>query len=291
MVDLKGERARCFLPGPFILSLPIFLCLSGPCWAGGSAPARSDAARQLAAEAGFQEKNLTTQPFVLKSWLRLRSPGQTLRVYIEGDGFAWNSHGEPSRNPTPKNPLALKLAVVDPFPNVAYLARPCQYIPLEEAGSCDEKYWSDARFSEEVVQSASQALDQLKALVGCERLQIVGYSGGAALALLVAARRQDIENIRTVAGALNPDAVNAFHGFGPLKGSWNPAAQAAQFKNIPQRHFVGEKDETVPPFIAQEFVRQIGPSACAEVTLVGRASHGKGWVEQWEELAAEPLPC
>jgi hypothetical protein len=34
----------------------------------------------------------------------------SLRVYIEGDGFAWKSRTQPSGNPTPHNPVALKLA-------------------------------------------------------------------------------------------------------------------------------------------------------------------------------------
>ncbi|MDA9667740.1 hypothetical protein N9T45_02775, partial [Candidatus Pelagibacter sp.] len=48
-------------------------------------------------------------------------------VYIEGDGLSWIDRFTPSSDPTPKNPLAFKLAKLDQNQNVIYLARPCQY--------------------------------------------------------------------------------------------------------------------------------------------------------------------
>ena len=53
-----------------------------------------------------------------------------VNIYIEGDGRAWLNKNRPSLDPTPKNSLALKLAEIDPAPNVIYLARPCQYSKL-----------------------------------------------------------------------------------------------------------------------------------------------------------------
>ena len=194
-------------------------------------------------------------------------------------------------DPTPVDPVALKLAVADTGANVAYLARPCQYVRSEGLGPCEEKYWTDGRFSEEVIQSVSQALDQLKALYGLDRLELVGYSGGAAVALLVAERRSDIDSIRTVAGALDTDAVNKFHGLGPIKDSLNPTGQAAKLAGIPERHFVGGKDKVVPAFIADGFVRLLGPGACAEIVKVPDTSHSKGWVEKWKELLLLPVSC
>ena len=275
----------------------VFICAlwmsAGPlCWANGRAPeSRRDLARQIGALSGFNEEDLQTDVFTLKSWTRFKPGKRLLRVYIEGDGFSWVEPSRPSQDPTPKNPVALKLAVLDSSPNVAYLARPCQYVLLEKKGSCDEKYWTDARYSAEVVKSVSQALDLLKSRSGCDRLELVGYSGGAALSLLVAAGRGDIEGIRTVAGGLDPNAVNAFHGMPPLKDSLDPTKEIARFSGIPQRHFTGNEDKTVPASIADDFVRHLGPGACADVVKVPGASHGKGWEEKWQGLLAEALPC
>jgi len=39
---------------------------------------------------------------------------------------AWLAVPRPSQDPTPVDPLALRLALVQPTGNAAYLARPCQ---------------------------------------------------------------------------------------------------------------------------------------------------------------------
>ncbi len=48
-------------------------------------------------------------------------------VYIEGDGRAYVNRRTPSNDPTPGNPMALRLALADPSLRVLYLGRPCQY--------------------------------------------------------------------------------------------------------------------------------------------------------------------
>lgn len=59
---------------------------------------------------------------------------------------------------------------------------------------------------------------------------------------------------------------------------------ADKIKNIPQRHFVGAQDETVPLFIAQSFVRKEGDADCKRITIVAGVTHAKGWQEHWKEL-------
>ena len=41
-------------------------------------------------------------------------------VYIEGDGLSWIDRFPPSSDPTPKNPLAFKLAKLDQNQNIIY---------------------------------------------------------------------------------------------------------------------------------------------------------------------------
>jgi len=83
---------------------------------------RRDDARQLALRAGLTAQPVRGGDFVLQTFYRFGpSPegavGATLRVYIEGDGFAWINRFRISPDPTPRNPVALKLAATDPASN------------------------------------------------------------------------------------------------------------------------------------------------------------------------------
>jgi len=78
---------------------------------------------------------------------------ELLTIYIEGDGLSWIDASTPSNEPTPMDPLALKLALRDDAPS-AYLARPCQYVAEDRKKSCAQKYWTYSRFSEEVIERA-----------------------------------------------------------------------------------------------------------------------------------------
>ena len=105
---------------------------------------------QMAAEHGLFKNEIPTKHFRLLSYSRILKPGKPLTVYIEGDGLAWLSKHVLSEDPTPKHPLVLTLACLDSSPNLLYLARPCQYVFDPQ---CDPSYWSDKRFSEEVISS------------------------------------------------------------------------------------------------------------------------------------------
>ena len=84
------------------------------------------------------------------------------------------------------------------------------------------RYWTTHRFAPEVIRASDLALDRLKTLFGAQRLVLVGYSGGAAVALLVAARRHDMGQIITVAGNLDHQAWTHYHHVQALSGSLNP---------------------------------------------------------------------
>lgn len=220
-------------------------------------------ANQIAEKANFRLARIKTQSFVLTTYQKNNPENSadhntdTLTIYIEGDGNAWASRRSISEDPTPKNPLALKLAVLDPSPNVAYLARPCQYTPQDLNRACTRDIWTDSRFSEMVIHNMNQAVEQLKEQYQTKRIQLVGFSGGAAVAVLIAARRNDVINLKTVAGDLYHQALSGYHKTTPLGNSLNPKAVAYQLIYLPQYHFAGEKDKTVPPFIAEQFVSEV----------------------------------
>ncbi|WP_191624662.1 hypothetical protein [Pseudomonas fluorescens] len=105
----------------------------------------------LARTGQLQRGQVITDRFVLTSFYRIADPDRPLTVYIEGDGFAWRTRAIPSDNPTPHVATGLALAAADPGANIVYLARPCQFTPQALDRHCDKAYWTDKRFSEEVV--------------------------------------------------------------------------------------------------------------------------------------------
>ena len=279
------------ITGLFIYILLVSLCLSQNAYAMGSSPPdRIKNAQKIASEQGMKSEYLHTSIFQLQAWTRIKEPGKPLRVYIEGDGFAWRSVSKPSWDPTPYDPLPLFLAGLDDFPNVAYLARPCQYAGIKEDMHCEERYWTEARFSEEVIVSMNEAVNQLKESAEARKIELVGYSGGAGVALLVAARRGDVTALRTIAGNLEPEAVNLRHHVSPLTASLDPLDIVEKIKAIPQSHFVGDKDDVVPLDIARHFVSLLSGGAFAEVVVNPGATHSRGWREHWRELLKRPLP-
>lgn len=207
-----------------------------------------------------------------------------LTIYIEGDGLAWLNRAVPSDDPTPNNPLGLKLALRHPDNAVAYLARPCQNIDPADRAYCKEEYWTRRRFSPENVEASAQAIDSLKARASAEELILVGYSGGGAIAALVAAKRRDVVQLITVAGNLDTKAWTSLHRVEALSGSLNPADYWEKLQRIPQLHFVGGKDQIIPQTIAEAYASRFPRDAKPESRLIAEFDHICCWAEDWPEL-------
>jgi hypothetical protein len=245
-------------------------------------------AQDLAKRGGLIRSEFQTRDFLLVAYSRIDDPRQPVHAYFEGDGLAWISRSRLSDDPTPHRAVGLALAAADPAPNVIYLARPCQYIDLR-AHPCDSAWWSGKRFAEEVIRSQNEALDTLMRGASGREIHLVGYSGGAAIAVLVAARRDDIASIRTVAGNLDSEAINRFHGVSPMPDSLNPIDVASALVRIPQIHFIGKSDTVVPASIAARFAA--AATGCARVVTIVGPSHESGWAEQWPTLLAQMPAC
>jgi len=263
----------------------------GGCLTVPSASERLSTAFRIASGAGFEKEIVRTDTFLLTAYKRLTEPGKPLHIYIEGDGYAWVTRNRVSGDPTPREPMMLSLAAEDPASNVVYLARPCQYTPPSQNQKCREFYWTDGRFSEEVVRSMDQAVSYFVEKAKAPGVDLIGYSGGAAVAVLVAARRTDISSLRTIAGNLDPGLVNRYHEVSPLEGSLDPMEVAPQIASLPQLHFVGGDDETVPFEVVGSFLKQMGDERCFRIKTVPDASHKNGWVESWPQLLREPVVC
>lgn len=270
-------------PGLIFLSAIIISALMAGCSTSSALGSRSFPADRLADKAGFNKEYIEAGNFELLTYRKVTRPGKTVRIYIEGDGNAWATKRRLSDDPTPRHPVALFLAAEDPSDNVVYIARPGQF-PKSASAHCDPTYWSARRSSPEVVDAFCKAIDKIKIASGASSVELVGYSGGGAIAVLVAARRNDITTIRTVAGNLDHKALCGYHHVSDLEGSLNPIDHAAEVKDIPQRHFVGSKDTVVTEFIARSFVEREGDKNYDRVTMVEGATHTKGWQERWKKL-------
>lgn len=238
--------------------------------------------------AGWSHELFVTPRFVLAGLAkRPRGRAETVVVYIEGDGRAWPSRAVPPRDPTPRIPVGLQLAARDPRPAILYLARPCQYATPETRTGCAAKYWASHRFAPEVVAAFDSAVDQAKSSFGAEHVFLVGFSGGGVIATLVAARRDDVRGLITVASPLDHAAWTSRARLSPLRGSLNPIEDADALRRVRQRHYLGENDTVVPAHAVRAFLRRIGDTSYAALRIVPGFGHTCCWAEAWPRLLAD----
>jgi hypothetical protein len=228
---------------------------------------------------GFAEVDLHAGGFELFGLARHPAePTQVLTIYIEGDGAAWPTPYHPPRDPTPSKPIALALAAADPAPAVAYLGRPCQYLDAAALAKCPSAYWLERRFAPDVIEATDAAVTKLKALSGAHRIRLIGHSGGGVVAALLAARRDDVEALVTVAAPLAVGKWIEWHGATPLTGSLDPIDLPKPWPN--GVHFVGSDDTTVPVAILDDYVRAKG----GHVLVMKGFDHVCCWSRDWAGL-------
>lgn len=240
---------------------------------------------RVGARNGWERFQTTSGPFTLVGYRSFRnSASGDLSIYIEGDGLAWITRTQLSPDPTPRTPIALELAVGDPSANRAYLARPCQYQSQADLARCNPAFWSTARYSEEVISAMNAEVDRLAKAAGAKRLRLFGYSGGGAVAALIAARRKDVVQLVTISGNLDHAAWTAMLKVSPLSNSLNPADMSSALTGIPQIHFVGKDDTEVPPKVAQSYRARFSDPNRLTIVQVPGVDHNCCWVERWPSL-------
>lgn len=273
-----------------VLSAVLFAGLLAGCAGIPTPDERKREAEAIASGAGLTPHAIRTAHFDLLSLTRGQENGGLLTVYIEGDGLAWRRSNERSDDPTPVDPVALKLAALDDARALAYLARPCQFSGGAEARNCTSDIWTSARYGEIVVSSMDEALDTLKQRMNASALALVGYSGGGAIVTLLAERRSDILWIKTISSPLDTEAFTSIHKVTPLSASLNPTDEASALASLPQIHYVGADDEIVPEEINQRFLARMGETRCAMLVTVPGMDHSS-WADVWERLSTEKPVC
>lgn len=273
-----GQSSRSKIGRLIVLSLALLV--------SACASSRQGTGPEAARAAGWEWNVLTARMFDLATATPPSRTGKTLRVYLEGDGLAYVTPSKPAIDPTPTDPVALKLALADPTAGpVAWLGRPCQYTLPAHGRTCRTAYWTTSRYAPEVTDSLSAALDQLKQQSHAERLILTGYSGGGALAVLLAARRDDVAQVITVAADLDLGYWTHRDGLSPLSGSLDPAQLPPEtLARIPQLHFTGAKDRTVGTDVVQSYLKRLPPETPARLVEVPDFTHTCCWARDWADL-------
>lgn len=270
VVELLASKSRNLPVRRYVLLLACLLVV------GCSSNAeRIDA---LARAASLEHHVLELNSFRSVIYMKPRlTPDQPLVVFIEGDGRPWRAGIEPSVDPTTANPIALELLTRTPRA-AAYVSRPC-YQDVKSTG-CTPALWTGARYSEEVVEIMTRALQEIVRRSNASETIIVGHSGGGTLAVLIAERMPGVSAVVTIAANLDIDAWTTHHGYLALSESLNPARSTL---NHPWReiHIAGRDDQIVPPESAAAYFERY-PSATRWV-LDGH-SHVCCWLEQWPVL-------
>lgn len=246
-------------------------------------------ADRLASDAGWHRIQLDTKAFGMTGYVPdVLGPVETLTIYIEGDGLAWLSRMQPSPDPTPRVPVGLQLALQHDS-GAVYLARPCQYTQSTDARNCHLRYWTTHRFSTEVVDATNESIALLKDRYRAKHLILIGYSGGGAVAALVAARRQDVIHLITVAGNLDPQKWAESHRLTPLSGSLNPADFWQALQSIPQTHFLGAQDKNIPYSVFESYAGRFPSDRRPGAIVLDGQEHNCCWVKEWPNLLNRTL--
>ncbi|MEE4355147.1 MAG: hypothetical protein V2I97_01680 [Desulfococcaceae bacterium] len=251
-------------------------------WGCGISPA--EYAFRTAEKQGWHPVRFETALFSLTGFIKHRSEdNKEWVVYIEGDGSAWKNRHTLSDDPTPRDPTGLRLALLDPAPNILYLARPGQYSETSSP-ECDPAYWSDRRYAPELIRTFNNILDKFRAKHDIKKYGLIGFSGGGTLAALLAAFRSDISWLVTVCANLDHAAWTAYHGVSPLVHSLNPADFTDKLQLIPQIHFAGEKDSIVPETVIRSYRKRMSDPAFTKIAVIPGYGHHCCWTKNWKQL-------
>lgn len=203
-----------------------------------------------------------------------------LHVYLGGDGSPYLRRRWVARDPTPSRPLGLELLARDPNPGV-YLGRPCYH---GQQRGCSPLWWTSHRYAPRVVASLEAVVHQLDR-GKAQRFLLIGYSGGGALAMLLAARlpQNRLAGVMTVAANLDPPGWVRLHRYQPLSGSLNPAELAPLPAIVRQTHYAGGRDRNLPPALLS---RALAGQPHARLIIEPEFGHHCCWAAVWPQLLA-----
>jgi pimeloyl-ACP methyl ester carboxylesterase len=234
---------------------------------------------QVAAEGGLTRAVYSPGTFDTLIYMKREEaagPGP-LVVFLEGDGQLRTTSLEPFVETAPKYLIALELALHTPA-RVAYVVRPCH--AAERDPKCDLEQWRTARYSIDVVDSLVAGVREAARIANAREVELVGYSGGGTLAVLIAERLQNVSRVITVAANLDTDAWASLHGYPALSRSLNPALSERPhaWREV---HLFGTEDQVVPRVTTSKYFERHPDARRLEIE---GADHTCCWVRRWPEL-------
>lgn len=166
----------------------------------------------------------------------------------------------------------------------AYVTRPC-YHGLR-SDKCNFEIWTGARYSSEVVESMVATVREAQRRAGAKQIALVGYSGGGALAVLIAERLENVVSVVTVAANLDTDAWTDHHQYLRLSQSLNPALSDTPHP-WPELHLRGANDRVVPLSTTERYFTRYPQ---AQQRTIEAFDHVCCWVRDWPTISATPTP-
>lgn len=206
----------------------------------------------------------------------------SLHIYIEGDGIPWRTRTTISKDPTPRNPLALKLMSQDSSKAI-YLGRPC-YFGLHNSKNCSIKQWTSGRYGENIITSMESVIRKYNNKNNIKEFVLIGYSGGGVIATLLSERFKSKVPYITIASNLDIDKWTNLHGYSPLIYSLNPAKMGLK-KGKLGVHLIGAYDTNVPPPVISDFVK----ASNGKIVVYKDYDHLCCWVNNWQRILNENL--
>jgi hypothetical protein len=251
-----------------LLSITLSGCVLRPEW------------QKLAIEQELQSRRLDTSRFQ-HLVLEKNTPGTHLVFYVEGDGTPWIRDSRVAVDPTPANPVLLRLMENSAGASV-YLGRPC-YFGLSTSKGCEPRLWTFDRYGREIVESMCIAANEIASQHGAQTVQLIGYSGGGTIVVGMRACTDHLVAVTTIAANLDPRAWAEFHEYSPLN-DLSPLDSAATHTNsVSEMHWQCRDDHIIPPKITDAY---FAATKNARRRIVQPCSHASGWKQYWPEIIA-----
>ena len=257
--------------------LSAFLLIAAVCLTSLSACVLRPTWQKLASEGNLESRWIETGRF-RHLVLRNEEVGSHLLILVGGDGGPWIRETRVSVDPTPNNPVLLRL-MLDTAKPAVYLGRPCYFGTATDKG-CEPGLWTFSRYGRVVVDSMCEAANSVSREHEAQTVQLIGYSGGGAIVLGMRACTDKLVAVSTIAGNLDPQAWAAHHGYSPLH-DLSPLIAVASSNEFEEAHWQCRDDSNIPPSITDDyFAARDG----AIRHIVETCTHATGWQRYWPTL-------